>query len=173
MLRTYIINYIMKQYKILPEISSASIKNGIWFIFNDASNTIRVWGSSFSGREKIYVNDRLILASRNLKLNNEHTFNYDGIKYSIEFKMLNLFKSSMKCSLYKEGQHLKSLQTIYHYSKKQYFIFLGTLIMGLYIMNKLNISVIFYPVWLIFLLYVDSKLWPTPRFHVVTTTRTS
>jgi hypothetical protein len=44
----------------LPEKSEASTSSGIWFVWNDGNNTIRVWSSAINGKEKIYLNDKLI-----------------------------------------------------------------------------------------------------------------
>ena len=47
-----------------PEKSQASNKDGIWYVFKDGNNTIKYWCSSFTGKEKVYLNENLIADKR-------------------------------------------------------------------------------------------------------------
>lgn len=91
--------------------SQGSIYKGIWFVFNDNENTIKVWGSGTSGKEKVYLNDTLVSEKRNLKMNSQHTFS-DSNQTNYEVKNINtnIMKGILECHLYKNGEVLKKYE---------------------------------------------------------------
>lgn len=82
----------------LPSESYGSLKSGLWLVFQDKnSNVIRYWGSSYSGKEKIFINDSLLVEQRNWKLKKETTFNSnDGTEYKLEYKVHKLKELEFK-----------------------------------------------------------------------------
>jgi len=97
----------------LPETSQASIRKGFWFVFKDGETTIRIWGASLSGKEKIYVNDALVSESRSQKRNSEHQFKIVNDQYKLTINVLSMLKGPIECKLYKNGVLLKK-QTCHH-----------------------------------------------------------
>ena len=94
--------------------TEASIRNGISFIHQHNMNVIKIWASSFNGKEKIFLNNKLVSEKRNLKKEHTHTFVDDnGSSYSVVFKVENLRKGIVKCSIINEGITLKTFRTFY------------------------------------------------------------
>jgi len=99
---------------MIPSKSESSLKNGIWFIHHDGSNTIQVWGSCLSGKEEIYLNNELVSEQRNIKLQSAYCFEDNNKqKYEVELKTLNLMNGSLKCIIKKDGAVLKTFRTKY------------------------------------------------------------
>lgn len=91
--------------------SQGSIFKGIWFVFNDNENTIKVWGSGTSGKEKVYLNDKLVSEKRNLKMNSQHTFSDSNqTNYVVKTINTNIMKGVLECQLYKNGEVLKKYE---------------------------------------------------------------
>ena len=91
--------------------SQGSIYKGIWFVFNDNENTIKVWVSGTSGKEKVYLNDTLVSEKRNLKMNSQHTFS-DSNQTNYEVKTINtnIMKGVLECHLNKIGDIIKKYE---------------------------------------------------------------
>ncbi len=76
-----------------------SFRKGIKFEFNDKDNNIIFIFSTFSGKETIIVNGRVILESRSFKRYIEHVFCVDDKNYTITLTSKNLWSSELMCSL--------------------------------------------------------------------------
>ena len=63
-------------------------KLGYKFYFQDGDNQIACFGSYFTGKEEVYVNDELISNKRNQRIHS----------------------GKLECSLYKNGQFIKSYE---------------------------------------------------------------
>ena len=83
--------------------SEFSYLKGVTFVFNDDSNEIKAWFSSFTGLEKIYVNDALVLSRRSLSIKSKSTFQIGNNLYSVVFHVENLIQGSVVCTLSKNG----------------------------------------------------------------------
>lgn len=99
---------------MIPQKSESSIKNGIWFIHNDGPNAIQVWGSCFSGKEKVYFNNELVSDQRSVKMQSVHKFeDKNGKNYEVEIKTNSLLKGELECIIKKEDGVLKRFNTKY------------------------------------------------------------
>lgn len=76
----------------LPNNNQGSLKNGIWLVFNENNeNVIKYWQSSYTGKEKIFINDRLIVEQRNWSTKNETSFlSSKGEEYKMLYKVHKL-----------------------------------------------------------------------------------
>ena len=88
----------------LPTEPNAGLLNGIWFVFPDGDRTIRLWGSTLSGKEKIYVDGELVQESRSLRTKATHEFNIDSDVYRTEFSVT--LRGRTTCVLYKNGAQI-------------------------------------------------------------------
>ena len=97
---------------MIPIESEASFKKGSWFIHNDGINTIQIWSSNLNGKEKVFLNNELVSEQRSLKMQNSHKFkDKNGHNYEVEFKVINLFKGVLNCSIKKDGLVIKVFKT--------------------------------------------------------------
>ncbi len=73
----------------LPQESSYSFGKGIWYVFRDKQNWIRLWLSSKNGTEKLYYNDELVHESKSLtKMKVDHSYtNVNGVIYNVKLRM--------------------------------------------------------------------------------------
>ncbi len=86
-----------------------SLRHGIetWFDVDDL--TIRVWASSWSGKEIIRVQDphgeRVVSEKRNIRFVSPHEFDYDGRRYRVE---IHLKLGVAEVRLYRDGVKIDS-----------------------------------------------------------------
>lgn len=64
--------------------SSLSMSNGGNFYFDVRGQQLRVWFSSFTGAERIYLNDQLVSSNRSYRKMSTHTLNIEGESYSLK-----------------------------------------------------------------------------------------
>ena len=95
--------------KELPAESFASWTQGFWFVHKDESVILKVWLSSMNGKEKVYLNDKLVSEARNIsKLITLHEFTHNGRHYNIEIFARNLGTASFECNIFRNGKLLES-----------------------------------------------------------------
>ena len=85
--------------KPLPQNSTGSVTGGIWFVFSHEGNTIRVWGSSLTGKERIYVEDQIVAEARNFKRHEKLEFSIGDKKYAVTFNVISMAKGQLECIL--------------------------------------------------------------------------
>jgi hypothetical protein len=101
----------MPEMKMLPEKSRASFKDGIWFVFHDGINSLKIYGSSL-GKEKVFLNEVLVSEQRNLNLNSEHSFSdKTGNVYNVVFETTKLMNGEMECRVLRNGEKVKVFRT--------------------------------------------------------------
>lgn len=99
---------------MIPTQSQASIKNGIWFIHTDDTNTIQVWGSCINGKEKVYINDELVSEQSSMKMKSAHNFkDKNGQSYEVQFITESILKGGLECLIKKDNIILKSYKAKY------------------------------------------------------------
>jgi len=92
----------------LPTYSQFSISKGVYFVYKDNDNTIVCWGSTFSGKEKVFLNSKLVVENQT----NEHTSKHiledqKDNKYKVSY--LTSFKHSLiQCQIHKNGDLVKT-----------------------------------------------------------------
>lgn len=137
-----------------PTSSSYSFKHGNWFVFQDGDDWVRLWVSNKNGREKLYFNDRLITAAKNLtKIKVKHEFEENGNLYLIDLRMkFSISEMKTTCTLQKnetsigqvEGQMNKKFKKIFQWLFLPLCILAG-IIIGMSISSVLAIHWIILP----------------------------
>lgn len=95
---------------ILPDLPTASIDKGLWFVFRDGPNLIRAWGATWVGIEKVYFNNHLIQQYDHLKKQEQYCFSIEGQEYRIQCRANPNIKWQVECLLWRNGSVLESLQ---------------------------------------------------------------
>ncbi len=102
----------------LPNQSEATIKEGIWFVFQDGIDIIRVHGSMLTGKEFIYFNDEVISKSSRFKKENEHRFRIGENSYVISLKTQSRLSGPIECRLIKNEVYQKGFSCAYLVGEK-------------------------------------------------------
>jgi len=85
-------------------------KLGYKFYFQDGDNQIACFGSYFTGKEEVFINDELVSDKRNQKVASAHLFKHGEDDFKVTFEMRNILTGRLECSLYKNGQFIKSYE---------------------------------------------------------------
>lgn len=82
--------------------------DGYWFYFDDDGAHIAAAVSLWSGGEKVYFNNQLVLKSwsvlKYFKLPVRRFFETDNGRYDLQFRLTNMWTSEIECTLSCEGQ---------------------------------------------------------------------
>ncbi|MDP8079899.1 hypothetical protein [Phocoenobacter skyensis] len=109
---------MVKHYNISTQ-SQANIKDSIWLICNDGINTIQI-GLSMLGKERIFVNNKLVVEKRNLKLTSTSEFTDDkGNAYKVTFKVLSLVKGIYECVVQRNNEVVRVFSIKYQHTKSK------------------------------------------------------
>jgi len=104
---------------------------GIWINTKDEENEIKIWCSTFTGKEIIYLNDKIVSTKRIFLTKSQHIFKDDkGTNYELRFGVANVLKADLKCYLYKNNVLIKPLKTVRQKSKN-FFLKKSALVIGL------------------------------------------
>ena len=104
----------------VPNKTNFSFIRGYWFAFSDGNAEISAGGSAITGIEYIYVNGELVSEKRSLAKTSKHSFVIGDTNYEIVFHVINMLKSTMECSLLKNGEIVKKYKTLY---KNKLYVF--------------------------------------------------
>ncbi len=91
----------------MVEDDSFSCIQGYSFTFEDNENHIKAWFSALSGKEKVFVNEKLVSAQRNFSRNSVNTFSVNNDVYSTSLNVENIFKGPFTCTLTKNDKPYK------------------------------------------------------------------
>ncbi|MEM7163517.1 MAG: hypothetical protein AAF487_13880 [Bacteroidota bacterium] len=120
----------------LPNGSGYSLIKGIWFVFDYKENSVVIFCSSF-GKEEIFLNNQLISQGRNMNRKSTHNFkDPDGIEYTVQLDLINMFKWQIKCTVHRENVLIKTFTTKRKRGrnflfKRFLFVFLSTFFFGM------------------------------------------
>jgi len=98
--------------------SNLSLKGGYAFYFYDGEHEIFAHGSSWSGKETIFVDGIKVSSLRSIGRRSLHHFDIDGVNYEIEFNMVNIIKGELHCIFIKNGVHFKTEKLLAYKSTK-------------------------------------------------------
>lgn len=94
----------------LPDKSKGSIEERLWLVFDDGINVIRFWGSTFSAKEKLYLNDNLIINKNNFKFKEELQFQDDnGNIYQFRLFINSFLKGEIESTLTRNDEFIKRI----------------------------------------------------------------
>jgi len=93
----------------LPQASVVSFSKGIWFVHHERGRTFRVWLSMLTGRERVYLQDRMVSDRRNAtQVSTIHHFTDQQHWYEVEIFTRNLSRAEFECSILQDGHLLAS-----------------------------------------------------------------
>ena len=125
---------------LLPTKSQASIFKGVWLVYNDGDNTLRLFGSN-TGKERIYLNDKLISERRIFSMKNSYEFIDDkGINYTIDSVCNNLWKGAATVTVRKNSQLVRTFKMFYKHAKINYLARFIALIFGTFLYSMIIVS---------------------------------
>ncbi len=90
------------------EINTVTFKHGYIFIIKDGDNEIMAHCSALSGMEEIYYNDDIISKKRSLRITSPHTFKIKDHNYTVIFKVTNIWRGRVTCTVEKDGELIGS-----------------------------------------------------------------
>lgn len=107
-------------------------KLGYKFYFQDGDNQIACFGSYFTAKEEVYINDDLVSSKRSINVKSNHEFEFENSQYQVTFDMLNILTGRLECSLYKDRKVVaKQIQcTLPSDPKKAAFFIVGCALGG-------------------------------------------
>jgi hypothetical protein len=79
-------------------------KFGYKFYFQDGDNQIACFGSFFTGKEEVYINDDLVSSKRSMGFKSKHQFEFARQSYQIEYAMKNILSGRLECTFFKNKQ---------------------------------------------------------------------
>jgi len=85
-------------------------KLGYKFYFQDGDDQIACFGSYFTGKEEVYINDELVSDKRSINVTSQHQFELSGNTFNVKFEMLNILTGRLQCSLFKNKKLVKSYE---------------------------------------------------------------
>ncbi|WP_051201953.1 hypothetical protein [Ferrimonas senticii] len=88
----------------LKDNGETSIRNGFWFYFNDGDDQIVAHGCGHSGKETVYLNDKVISSKRVWGLTGLHPFRHNGHHYRIKMRVCSVLNHSIECQLERDHQ---------------------------------------------------------------------
>jgi hypothetical protein len=109
-------------------------KLGYKFYFQDDDNQIACFGSLFTGKEEVYINDDLVSSKRSLGLKSKHQFEFAEMDYQIEYAMKNYLTGRVECTFFKNKQLVEqqdqSLISLFKDPKKAILFIGGCFLVG-------------------------------------------
>ncbi|MFT6529580.1 MAG: hypothetical protein ACJAZB_001223 [Psychrosphaera sp.] len=116
----------------VEKIGGLSIfSKGFNYKFNVEGHEIHAWGSAKSGKEKVFVDGKLVSSKWSVTKKSIHTFKLNNDSYELEFNMVSLLTSELHCILIKNGVHLETQKQVPKYTenkkKAKWFIGLHTI----------------------------------------------
>lgn len=88
----------------LPASSNASLSKGMWYVFYDGNDIIRAWGSGWTGLERVYFNDELVVRHHHFKRLESVSFEKNNHRYQIQCFSTSLQKWQAHCSFWRDGK---------------------------------------------------------------------
>ncbi|WP_299266967.1 hypothetical protein [uncultured Psychrosphaera sp.] len=90
----------------------ALLTKGFNFKFNTEGHEVHAWGSAKSGKEKVYVDGKLVSSKWSFTKKSLHTFTVNNISYELEFNMVSLLTGELHCILIRKGVHVETQKQV-------------------------------------------------------------
>ncbi|HMA98058.1 MAG TPA: hypothetical protein VKO38_01240 [Wenzhouxiangella sp.] len=84
------------------------LRRGIRAFFDVDDITISFWGSAWTGREVVRIDDRVVSSKRSLRFVTRHSFEHAGNRYEIVFRVVSMLRGQMEIELYRNGELIDS-----------------------------------------------------------------
>lgn len=99
---------------------SSSLTKGVTFCFEHNGNQIKTVASCLTGKESIYVNDKLVSKRFNVGFKSIHEFSISGSQYEIEYEVENFITYRVRCTLIKDGTHIETKRFGFNHNRREY-----------------------------------------------------
>lgn len=80
-----------------------SLGRGVRSYFDVDDITISLWGSAWSGREVVRVDDRIVSDRRSFRMSTPHRFEYGGHRYELVLSIESVLRGVYRVELYRDG----------------------------------------------------------------------
>ena len=90
--------------------STVSFRKGFSYSYRDNDHDIHLQCSAFSGKEYLYVDDKLVSEKWSFKRKSIHQFTLGDDLYEVELHVVNLLTGETHCTLIKNDVHVKTLK---------------------------------------------------------------
>lgn len=81
-----------------------SARKGIQCFFDVDDVTISVWGSAWTGREIVKVDDRVVSSKLSIRFSTTHDFEHRGHRYQVRFIIASVSTGLTRIELYRDGE---------------------------------------------------------------------
>ena len=106
-------------------------KFGYKFYFQDGDNQIACFGSFFTGKEEVYINDDLVSSKYSVGFKSKHRFQFAEDDYQVEYEMENIFSGRVAWSFFKNKQLIEQQkQTVLKDPKKAVLFIVSCFLIG-------------------------------------------
>lgn len=85
-----------------------SLGRGVRSYFDVDDITISLWGSAWSGREVVRVDDRIVSDRRSFRMSTPHRFEHGGHRYEVDFSIESVLRGRYRVELYRDGVRVDS-----------------------------------------------------------------
>ena len=106
-----------------------SLLKGMTFTFTHLQQVIVLKVSALTGKEAVYINNKLVSQARNIKTHTVHECDHEGIAYRIELHVDSLLKGNITCSLTADEQPVTTYELSYDKRKGKPLIELPLLVL--------------------------------------------
>jgi len=79
------------------------LRKGIRAFFDLDDITISFWGSAWTGREIVMVEDRVVSDKRSFRFTTPHHFEHAGVDYTLVFEVVSMLRGEFRVELYRKG----------------------------------------------------------------------
>ena len=93
-----------------------SLRRGVRSYFDVDDITISLWGSAWSGREVVRVDDRIVCDRHSYGVSTPHRFEHGGHRYELVVSIESWLRGSYRVELYRDGVMIDSDSTHYDMS---------------------------------------------------------
>lgn len=97
---------------------NVSLRNGLWFYFNEVAPRIVVFASAMTGREVVLIDEEIVSEQRNLfSHTGTHRFDHQGSTWLITVALTNRWNREITCTVCKDGTQVAQSARAYRDSK--------------------------------------------------------
>lgn len=80
--------------------------SGMKTYFDVGDHVIEVFLSSFSGKEVVTVDGKVVAEKRNWRYRSSHEFMLDGARFRVDVTIISLLKGQSRIDLYRNGEYV-------------------------------------------------------------------
>lgn len=93
-----------------PSTMRISARRGVECFFDVDDVTIRVWGSVWTGREVVELDDQIVSSKYSFRMSTPHEFSHAGHDYKVIFRIAAIMTGLVEIELHRDGVLIDSDQ---------------------------------------------------------------